>query len=130
MQPLFLSLDELLLLHKDLIETYGGSHGVRDQGLLESALAQPEAGFGGQYLCKDIYEMAAADLYHLVQNHPFHDGNKRIGAQAANVFLALNGLDIQASCETEFTELVLSVASGKTQKPEIADFFRKNCVLL
>jgi len=85
---LFLTLDDILESHQNQIETYGGSHGVRDIGLLESAIAQPEASFGGQYLHADIFEMAAAYLYHLVMNHPFVDGNKRVGLEASLIFLA------------------------------------------
>lgn len=126
MEPKFLTLDEILELHEDLINTYGGSHSVKDQGLLESALAQPEASYAGLLLCKDLYEMAAAYLFHLVQNHPFHDGNKRIGAQASNIFLGLNGIILTESCEKSFETIVLSVAKGKSQKTEIAEFFCKN----
>ena len=76
MSPDFLTLDEVLEIHRDQIERYGGAAGIRDLGLLQSALAQPSATFGGQYLHADLHEMAAAYLYHLVQNHPFLDGNK------------------------------------------------------
>lgn len=76
----FLDLDRALRMHRSLIEAYGGSDGLRDAGLLESALAMPQASFDGQYLHADLFEMAAAYLYHIVQNHPFVDGNKRTGA--------------------------------------------------
>jgi Fic/DOC family len=72
----FLTLDEVLEIHRDPIERYGGGEGIRDLGLLQSELAQPSATFGGQYLHADLHEMAAAYLYHLVQNHPFLDGNR------------------------------------------------------
>src|SRR5476651_2345346 len=78
--PKFLTVDQVIALHKLQINQFGGSHGVRDEGLLLSALGQPESGFGDQYLHKDLYEMAAAYLFHLVKNHAFHDGNKRIAA--------------------------------------------------
>ena len=126
MKIVFLSLDEILRLHQDLINLYGGSHGMRNQDLLELALAQPEAGFGDQYLCADIFEMAAAYLFHLVQNHPFHDGNKRIGAQSAIVFLGLNDIELKVECESKFEKLVMRVASSQAEKPEIAEFFRQN----
>ena len=80
MNPIFLSLAEVLEIHRDQIERYGGDPGIRDLDLLQSALAIPAAGFGGQYLHNDLYEMAAAYLFHITQNHPFVDGNKRTGA--------------------------------------------------
>ncbi|MFM8251689.1 MAG: type II toxin-antitoxin system death-on-curing family toxin [Planctomycetota bacterium] len=72
---LFLTLDDIIESHQNQIDNYGGSHGIRDIGLLESAIAQPETSFGGQYLHADIFEMAAAYLYHLVMNHPFVDSH-------------------------------------------------------
>ncbi len=90
--PDFLQVEDVLLFHRDQIDLYGGEHGVRDMGLLESAVAQPNAGFGGQYLHEDLFEMAAAYLFHLVKNHPLVDGNKRIGAVSALAFLKLNGV--------------------------------------
>jgi death-on-curing protein len=74
--PRFLTIDEILDLHADQIRRYGGSHGVRDRGLLDSALAMTSQAFGGQYGHPDLPAMAAAYLYHLVRNHPFVDGNK------------------------------------------------------
>jgi len=85
MLPLFLSLDRVVKLHASLIETYGGSPGLRDAGLLNSAIAVSQASFGGELLHRDLFEMAAAYLYHIVENHPFIDGNKRTGAAAALV---------------------------------------------
>jgi len=122
----FLTLDEVVAIHRDQIERYGGSLGVRDWGLLQSAVAMPAAAFGGHYLHSDLYEMAAAYLFHLVQNHPFIDGNKRVGAVAADVFLALNGLLLTAS-DDDYAELVLSVARGETSKSAAAEFLRANC---
>lgn len=121
--PHFLTLDDVLETHTFQIETYGGSAGVRDLGLLESALAQPESGFGDQYLHVDIFEMASAYLYHIVMNHPFIDGNKRVGLEAALVFLEINDVCIEATDE-ELVELVLGTTSGKMHKKEIASFFR------
>src|SRR6266702_1459663 len=99
MAPTFLTTDQVLEIHSDQIARYGGMAGVRDLGLLQSALAQPQATFGGQLLHADLFEMAAAYLFHLVQNHPFVDGNKRVGAVAAIVFLLTNGQDISLSNE-------------------------------
>lgn len=124
MQPNFLTLEDVLESHRQQIERYGGSHGLRDQGLLESALAQAKATFGGQYLHAEIHEMASAYLFHLVNNHPFVDGNKRIGLDAALLFLTINNSPCVASDE-ELIELVLQTAQSQCTKPEIADFFRQ-----
>lgn len=124
MEPVFLDLEHILQIHRSLIERYGGAEGLRDAGLLQSALAMPQASFGGQLLHKDLFEMAAAYLFHLVQNHAFLDGNKRIGAATAIVFLSLNEVEIEAD-EDGLVELTLSVASGKSGKDEIAAFFRE-----
>lgn len=84
----FLSVEDVIEIHTDQIERYGGSLGVRDVELLRSAVGMPEAGFGDQYFHAGLFEMAAAYLYHIVQNHPFIDGNKRAGTMAAFVFLS------------------------------------------
>mgnify|MGYP001591471064 CR=1 FL=1 len=123
--PRFLFLDEVIQIHADQIERYGGSPGVRDADLLSSAVGMAEAGFGDQYLHSDLFEMAAAYLYHIVQNHPFIDGNKRVGVMAAFTFLKLNGLTLRAN-DTEFESVVLDVAQGKLGKAAIAAFFRRH----
>jgi death-on-curing protein len=123
--PLFLSVEDVIEIHADQIQRYGGSLGIRDADLLQSALGMPEAGFGDQYLHVDLFEMAAAYLYHIVQNHPFIDGNKRAGTMAAFVFLKLNGLTLDAD-ELAFETLVLQAAQGQVGKDAIADFFRQN----
>lgn len=125
--PMFLTLQEVLEIHQDQIARYGGSGGVLNQGNLESAVAQPQATFDGCFLHGDLFEMAAVYLYHLAQNHAFVDGNKRVAAVAAIVFLALNGHDLDAD-DDELENLVLAVACGETRKEEIADFLRRNCV--
>lgn len=125
MEPLFLTLDEVVAIHRDQIERYGGSLGVRDWNLLQSAVAMPAATFGGQFLHGDLMEMAAAYLFHLVQNHPFIDGNKRVGAAAADVFLAMNDRELTAS-DDDYAELVLGIACGDVSKSAAAEFFRAN----
>ena len=95
-EPLFLGLDEVIEIHHDQINRYGGPSGIRDIELLKSAIAMPPATFGGEYLHKNLYEMAAAYLFHITRNHPFIDGNKRTGAVAAVVFLFMNGIEFQA----------------------------------
>lgn len=122
-EPLFLSLDEVLQLHVTRIELYGGAQGIRDVALLESALAQPGQSFSGQYLHADLAAMAAAYLFHIVQNHPFLDGNKRTGAAAAIVFLKLNDAPLIPD-EQGLEELVLAVARGESGKEQVAQFFR------
>jgi len=124
-EPLFLALDEVIEIHSDQIKRYGGHSGIRDIELLKSAIAMPATSFGGDYLHTDIYEMAAAYLYHIVRNHPFIDGNKRTGAVASVVFLMMNGIEINAD-EDNFEKTVLSAAEGKINKAVIARFFRNN----
>jgi death-on-curing protein len=92
--------------------------------LLKSALGMPPATYGGQFLHTDIYEMAAAYLFHLVKNHPFVDGNKRVGAVAAFVFLTLNGFNLDAP-EDDFAEMVLAVARSDLDKADVAVFMRR-----
>jgi death-on-curing protein len=123
MAPAFLTKAEVLAIHDDQILRYGGSFGLRDEGLLDSAVAQPSAAFDGTFLHADLFEMAAAYLFHIVQGHPFIDGNKRVGAAAALVFLELNGIEIYAE-EDAYAELVLSVARGELDKAGVAAFLR------
>lgn len=120
----FLGIDDVLAIHRDQIERYGGEMGVRDVGLLESAVAMPSASFGGQALHSDIFKMAAAYMFHIVQNHPFLDGNKRTGAVAAIVFLALNDVELEDD-ENGLEAITLAVAQGKASKDEVAGFFCK-----
>lgn len=91
MEPLFLSLDEVLEIHEQQIDRYGGAPGLRDAAALESSVATPQATFGGAFLHPSIPAMAAAYLFHLCRNHAFIDGNKRVGANAAITFLLMNG---------------------------------------
>ncbi len=121
----FLSLEDVLTLHADQVALYGGDQGVRDLGLLESAIAQPQATFGGECLHKDLFEMAAAYLFHTVQNHPFLDGNKRTGAVAALVFLDINGVEVTAPKGSVYA-VTMSVANGQAGKAEVAAFFRSH----
>jgi death-on-curing protein len=117
----FLGLDEVLVLHADQIERYGGSVGVRDLGLLESAVAAPEASFDGRYLHATLPEMAAAYLFHIAQNHPFVDGNKRAAAAAMIMFVYLNDLDLTCD-EDDLYELTSGIASGAKSKADAAVF--------
>ena len=123
MSPRFLSLDQVLRAHRTLIESYGGEEGLREAGLLHSAIAMPMAMYGGAFLHADLFEMAAAYLYHITQNHPFLDGNKRTGAACAIIFLSLNHIELEGN-EDGLVEITLRVATGAAGKDEIAAFFR------
>ncbi len=123
MEPQFLRLVEVLEIHQDQIDRYGGDSGLRDIGLLKSAIGMPPTTYGGEFLHTDIYEMAAAYLFHIVKNHPFVDGNKRTGAVSALVFLLLNGYDFDAP-EDDFVEMVLGVAGGQLNKTDVIHFIR------
>ena len=120
----FLSLQEVLEIHRDQVARYGGTVGIRDLNLLKSAVGVAGATFNGEFLHTDVHEMAAAYLFHLVKNHPFLDGNKRVGAVAALVFLALNGHDFHAP-EDDLAETVLAVARGELGKAEVTVFLRR-----
>lgn len=123
----FLTPDEVVAIHADQVRRHGGSSGLRDEELLLSALAQPQAAFGDDYLHADEFEMAAAYLFHIVMNHPFVDGNKRVGAVAARVFLMLNGWEVTMGSD-ELYDLVIAVTAGEAGKPETAEAFRKGSV--
>lgn len=123
MEPQFLTLAEILEIHQDQIVRYGGDPGLRDMRLLKSALGMPAATYGGEFLHTNIFEMAAAYLYHLVKNHPFIDGNKRVGAVAAIVFLMFNGYEFDAP-EEDFADMVLAVARGEMDKAEVTAAIR------
>jgi death-on-curing protein len=125
MEPAFLELEDVLQIHADQIERYGGRSGLRDLGLLESALAMPRAGTAGEYFHGGLHAMAAAYLFHLVKNHPFIDGNKRVGAMAAYVFLRMNGLELECT-NAALVRLVLDVARGKANKLAVAAFFKRH----
>jgi death-on-curing protein len=121
--PLFLTLDEVLSLHDEQIRLYGGLAGLRDLRLLESAIGTVTATFGGVFLHETLFEMGAAYLFHISRNHPFIDGNKRAGVAAAMTFLEMNGVEVDAD-EDDLYDLVLGVAEGKITKAEIAVFFQ------
>jgi death-on-curing protein len=121
----FLELNDVLAIHLDQTTRYGGDASIRDAGLLESAVAQPQAGFGDNYLHSFPFEMAAAYLFHIVMNHPFADGNKRTGTVAALVFLDWNGIEIAAE-PGDLAALTLNVTAGKFEKPEITKWFESH----
>jgi death on curing protein len=123
----YLSLQEVISLHSLLIEQSGGSSGLRDRGALESAVAQPEASFGGEDLYPDLASKTAALGHSLIQNHPFVDGNKRIGHAAMEVFLLLNSHEIDASVDDQET-IIINVASGKVSRIELSEWISKHIV--
>jgi len=123
MQPEFLEVEDVLQIHTDQMERYGGLLGLRDLGLLISAVSMPKAMYAGQFLHEDIFAMAGAYLFHITRNHPFLDGNKRAGAASALVFLDMHGIEVTADDDALY-ELVIDVASGTVDKPAVADFLR------
>jgi len=118
-EPEFLDVEDVLEIHATQLEVHGGSPGLRDRGLLESAVAQPQASFGGQLAHEGLFAMAAGYLFHIVSNHPFVDGNKRTGMLAAVVFLDLNGISLDRPSE-DLYELTMGVAEGRLAKPAVA----------
>jgi death on curing protein len=124
-EPRFLSADEVLTLHETGIDAFGGSQGIRDVGLLESALAMPRQGFGGEFLHEFPFGMAAAYLYHICENHPFVDGNKRVALATCIAFLRMNGWNLAASEDAAYTT-VLEVAQASKTKQDLADWLLRN----
>lgn len=123
----YLSVGELIELHRQLLEQSGGAPGIRDLGALESAAAQPEMTFGGQELYPTLVEKAAALGFSLVMNHPFIDGNKRIGHAALETLLVLN--DSMLSCSTEEQEqTILKLASGGLPRSEFNEWLSRQVV--
>jgi death-on-curing protein len=115
---------EVLLILQDQIRRYGGAYGVRDHDLLSSALAMSGTTFEGQYLHKDLFDQAAAYAFHLCQNHPFLDGNKRTALASALVFLSLNGIELDDPQEALY-ELMMNVSAKGLGKADIAGEFRR-----
>lgn len=118
----FLSLEQVLELHEAGIQAHGGDQGIRDLGLLESAVAMPRQSFAGQLVHPDLPAMAAAYLYHITSNHAFHDGNKRTGAMAALVFLDANGVNLLPPAR-EMERVTFAVAGGRMSKLEVTAWF-------
>ncbi|MBD0312942.1 MAG: type II toxin-antitoxin system death-on-curing family toxin [Microcoleus sp. T3-bin5] len=125
--PNFVSKSMVLSIHARQIERFGGTPGVRDEGLLESALAQPQATFGDQFLHPTISEQAAAYLYHIAMNHPFIDGNKRTAFAVMDTFLRLNGCALNLTDDRAY-DLVMRVAGGTMTKEELSTEF-ESCIV-
>ncbi len=120
----FITLAEVIEIHKNQISLYGGQEGIRDINLLSSALALPKSTFDGEYLHKNIYEMAAAYAYHICPNHPFIDGNKRVALVTALVFLEFNGIDINDPKGLLY-DAMMNISKGEVGKKQIEEIFRK-----
>ena len=121
--PIFLTAAEVDEIHEEQLELYGGMAGTRDPEALDAAVHMAQQSAGGEYAHRDLFEMAAAYLFHICLDHPYVDGNKRTAAEAADVFLFVNGQELGAT-ENEYEELVLQVAEHRPTKPQIADFLR------
>ncbi len=120
---LFLSIKQIDLLHLEVLKEFGGADGLRDRGLLESALEMPRATFDGKLLHKNLSAIAGAYLFHICRNHPFIDGNKRVALGAALIFIEVNGGTIRAS-DDELERLTLGVACSEINKDAVTTFFR------
>ena len=121
----FLNKAIILEFHDNQIQNYGGNTGIRDEGLLESALAQAEQSFGGEYVHKTIFEMAAAYGFHICKNHPFLDGNKRIALVAIYTFLYVNEWKLTVDNKLLYATII-ELASGKLEKIELSLFLEKH----
>ena len=120
----FLSVEDVVIIQASAIEHEGGMGGMRDHGLLDAAVAMPRQQFGGAYLHEDVAAMAAAYLFHIAQNHPFLDGNKRAAVMAAFVFLDKNGIELTVSSK-EIEAVTRRVAAGEMTKDELVRWMRK-----
>lgn len=120
----YLSVAQLMALHRALLSAFGGHEGLRDRNGLESAAARPAATFGGEDLYPDLVAKAAALMHSLVLNHPFVDGNKRVGAAAAELFLRVNGAELDAGDE-EFEAVTLATAAGGVEAEALAIWLRQ-----
>ena len=123
MEPVFLGLADVLRVHTDQIERYGGRAGIRDPQLLQSAISMPMASWGGEWLHEDLYGMAAAYAFHLARDHPFVDGNKRTSLACALTFLKINGIAV-LDPESRLYGMMIDVVTGSLDKPRLAQVFR------
>jgi len=123
----YVTLEEVLELYHHIVEQSGGSAGISNMGGLESAIAQPQMTFAGEELYPTIVEKASALGFSLIKNHPFIDGNKRIGHAAMEVFLVLNGFEINAALD-EQEQVILQVASGELEREEFTEWLRNQIV--
>ncbi|GAW30263.1 type II toxin-antitoxin system death-on-curing family toxin [Carboxydocella sp. JDF658] len=120
-----LNIEQLLFLHFSIIEATGGSHGLRDLGLLKAAVARPWAGFGEVEFYPEIYDKAAVLTHSIINNHPFIDGNKRTGIAAGVLTLKINNINFKVDQE-EMVRFVMQIAQGQVDWPQIAKWFRRH----
>ncbi len=121
----FIPQEVVLIIHADLLQRYGGTPGVRDAGLLESALAQPKQTVSGKYANKSIFDKAAAYGFHICKNHPFVDGNKRVAFVLMDIFLQKNGWELQ-STEEEAYRIIMDLAGGKQTKALLSNWLKEH----
>ena len=117
----------ILYFHEQLIQIYGGSPGIRDENLLDSAIQQPKSSFDGDYLHNNIFEIASAYGFHLCKNHPFIDGNKRVALVAMDTFLQNNGYEISAS-EKETYKIMIELSAEKLSKSDLTKWLKQNTI--
>jgi death on curing protein len=118
-EPEWLDTGDVVLAQRVAIDLFGGLHGVREMGALESAVAQPRATLGAEWVHPTVFDQAAAYAFQICRNHPFNDGNKRAGLMAASVFLGLNGWFL-AEADPELSESMLAVVAGTMDKPTLS----------
>jgi len=123
LEPTFLSVDEVIFLHDEQLVRFGGAAGIRDLDLLASAVGTPQASFGGEFLHPDLFSMATAYAFHIAQNQPFVDGNKRAGLLSALVFLDLNGMMV-SDPEGLLYQAMIDIAERTMDKGGLADLLR------
>lgn len=123
----YLAAEQVLFIHSRLIDETGGTHGIRDLGLLQSALLRPQATFGGKKLYRDVFHKAAALMESIVKNHPFVDGNKRTAITSASIFLLRNGYYLETS-QKEFEQFTRKIATGKISFDNAVKWFKENLV--
>ncbi len=121
----FLSLEAVLVIHLDQLKHFGGMPGVRDPGLLESAVMNPQSTMGGEFLYEDVIGMAAAYMAGLVRNHPFLDGNKRVGLVAGLTFLIINGYPAPKIDKPQLEDMILRLAAGLATRDDVDEFLRQ-----
>ena len=125
MNTSYLTLEQILVIHEDQIERYGGTPGLRQLSLLESALFRPQSTFDGKDLYESLFDKAAALIYSLIQNHPFVDGNKRTGIVAGFVFLEMNGSVVEVAKE-EIVDAAVAIATQKWNVAKVTNWLRNN----
>lgn len=126
-QITFVTVEQILFIHDQLVKRFGGSFGIRDMGLIESAAARPQATYGGEYLYASLFDKAAALLQSLLKNHAFVDGNKRTALTSASLFLSLNGYKLINTHEEE-VQFAINVDNARLSIEEISSWLEKNSI--